>query len=286
VTTEVIGVVGHQAGEPEIEVLPDRAAVSRAAAARLAGALEEAVARRGRADWVTTGGSTPVGIYRQLAVAPLRNEVPWAEVHVWWGDDRFVPRDHPLSNVLPLDQVLLAAGASGGEQSELGGERLEMVPGVPLPAENVHAPRMGQAIAEGRGPEWVATAYEDELRAAGLPQGDPGIPIFDVVLVGVGPDGHVLSVFPRSDLFSSTAWASAVAAPTHVEPYVARVSLHPAILAVARLAIVVVHGHAKADIVGEILAGPRDPRRLPAQLARRAGAIWFLDRAAAARLPA
>ncbi|MEA2550075.1 MAG: 6-phosphogluconolactonase, partial [Chloroflexota bacterium] len=100
--------------EPKIEVLPDPNAVAAVAAQRIATALAGAVGQRGRADWATTGGSTPIGIYRELAQPPLRDMVPWADVHVWWGDDRFVPRDHPLSNVLPLDQVLLRATAFAG----------------------------------------------------------------------------------------------------------------------------------------------------------------------------
>src|SRR6185312_6870500 len=136
-------------GEPRIEVLADPEATSRAAAEALADALIDAVARRRRADWATTGGSTPVGIYRELSVAPLRDVVPWQAVNVWWGDDRYVPRDHPWSNALPLDEVLVSAAARGslsgtGEYPIDVEEGLE--PGVPLPVANIHAPRMGDAI--------------------------------------------------------------------------------------------------------------------------------------------
>jgi len=274
-------------GEPRVEVLEDPEATSRAAATAIADALAAAVAERGRADWVTTGGSTPVGIYRELAVAPLRDAVPWHAVNVWWGDDRFVPRDHPLSNVLPLDQVLISAAARAGLSGtgeyavdvDLGTE-----PGVTLPVANIHAPRMSEAIASGAGTEWVAEEYADRIRDAGLPTRE-GFPIFDVVLVGIGPDGHVLSVFPGSPLFDSEAWVSPVPAPTHVEPHVARVSLNPRILEVARLPLVVAHGPGKAAILASVLGGERDVRRWPAQLARRDGAVWFVDRAAAAALP-
>jgi len=274
-------------GEPRVEVLEDPEATSRAAATAIADALAAAVAERGRADWVTTGGSTPVGIYRELAVAPLRDAVPWHAVNVWWGDDRFVPRDHPLSNVLPLDQVLISAAARAGLSGtgeyavdvDLGTE-----PGVTLPVANIHAPRMSEAIASGAGTEWVAEEYADRIRDAGLPTRE-GFPIFDVVLVGIGPDGHVLSVFPGSPLFDSEAWVSPVPAPTHVEPHVARVSLNPRILEVARLPMVVAHGPGKAAILASVLGGERDVRLWPAQLARRDGAIWFVDRAAAAALP-
>jgi 6-phosphogluconolactonase len=274
-------------GEPRIEILEDPDATSRAAAAAIAEALAGAAEARGRADWVTTGGSTPVGIYRELSVAPLRDTVPWHAVHVWWGDDRFVPRDHPLSNVLPLDQVLVSAAARAGLSGT--GEYavdvdLGVEPGVPLPASNIHAPRMSEAIASGAGLAWVATEYADRIRDAGLPNAD-GFPIFDIVLVGIGADGHVLSVFPGSPLFESEGWASPVPAPEHIEPHVARVSLHPRILEIARLPMVVAHGTSKAEILASVLGAERDVRRWPAQLARREGAVWFLDRAAAASLP-
>ena len=93
--------------EPEIVVVADREAGAVEAAARIATILADAVEGRARADWATTGGSTPVGIYKRLARPPLVDAVPWAAVQVWWGDDRFVPRDHPLSNVKPFDDILL-----------------------------------------------------------------------------------------------------------------------------------------------------------------------------------
>jgi len=273
--------------EPRIEVLADPEATSRAAAAAIADALVDAVARRGRADWATTGGSTPVGIYRELSVAPLRDRVPWHAVNVWWSDERYVPRDHPLSNVLQLDQVLVSAAARAGLSGtgeyavdvETGAE-----PGVPLPAANIHAPRMGDAIGLAAGPEWAATEYADRLRDAGLPASKDGVPIMDVELLGAGVDGHVMSVFPGSALFDSDAWVAAVPAPTHIEPHVARISLNPRFLAAARLPMVVAHGAGKAEIMATLLGDERDVRRWPAQLVRRRGAVWFLDRAAASKL--
>ncbi len=275
-------------GEPEIRVLDDPAATSRAAAETIADALRDAVERRGRADWATTGGSTPVGIYGELAISPLREAVPWHGVHVWWGDDRFVPRDHPLSNVLPFDQVLLSATARAGlsgtgaypSEVELGVD-----PGVRMHVENIHAPRMTAAIASSLGLGSVAMEYEAELRGAGLEVAPSGFPVFDVILVGIGGDGHVLSVFPGSRLFDGDAWVNAVPAPTHIEPHVPRISLNPRVLGVARLPIVVAHGAGKAAILASVLGPERDEHRWPAQLARRPGAIWFLDRAAAADLP-
>lgn len=252
-------------GEPTIRILDDPGATSRAAAETIALKLREAAEERGRADWATTGGSTPVGIYRALAAPPLRDIVPWAFVHVWWGDDRFVPRDDPLSNVRPLDR--------------------ELLPDVPLPPGNVHPMRMDEAIASDAMVESVAAGYETELRAAGLSVASSGFPVLDVVLVGIGGDGHVLSAFPGSPLFDWADWVSGVPAPTHIEPHVARVSLNPGVLGAARVPIVVAHGVGKAAILASVLGPERDVRRWPAQVARRPGAIWFLDRDAAASLP-
>jgi 6-phosphogluconolactonase/glucosamine-6-phosphate isomerase/deaminase len=275
-------------GEPRIEVLEDSAATSRAAAEAIVDALAQAVDERWRADWVTTGGSTPVGIYQALGTLPLRNRVSWDAVQIWWGDDRYVPRDHPLSNVLPLDQVLLSAAARAG-LSGTGADAAEVElgiePGVYLHPGNVHAPPMTKAIADQAGVGWAAREYEQELRSAGLSVADSGFPVFDVILVGVGPDGHVLSVFPRSDVLDSEAWVAAVPAPTHIEPHVARMSLNPRVLEAARLVVVVAHGDGKAEILASVLGPERDERRWPAQLARRENAAWFLDRAAAASLP-
>lgn len=276
-------------GEPRIEVLDDPAACSDAAAHAIARALVDAVDRRGRADWATTGGSTPVGIYQVLAAAPHRDEVPWQQVQIWWGDDRYVPRDHPLSNVLPLDQVLLSASARGGLSgtgADAADVEVGLEPGIWLPPAHVHAPAMTRAIADGSGLDAAVSAYEAELRASGPPVAESGVPAFDVILLGIGPDGHVLSVFPGSPLVDNTeAWVAAVPAPTHVEPHVPRLSLTPRILAAAGSLIVVVHGAAKAAILASVLGPERDERRWPAQLARRENATWFLDRAAAAELP-
>lgn len=253
-------------GEPTIRIFDDAESASRAAAEAIAMALGEGVAARGRADWATTGGSTPVGIYRALAAAPLRDLVPWEQVHVWWGDDRFVPRDDPLSNVGPFET--------------------ELLPHVPLRPDHVHVPRMQEAIAAGLGPESAAAAYEMALHGADLALTDDGFPIMDVVLVGIGSDGHVLSVFPGSGLFDTPAWVSAVQAPTHIEPHVDRLSLHPRVLQAARLPLVVAHGAGKAEILARVLGPERDVRRWPAQIAREPAALWLLDRAAAASLPA
>lgn len=274
--------------EPRIQVEATPDAVAAAAAGLIASALRDGVARRGRADWATTGGSSPVGIYRALGDVANRASVPWDRVHVWWGDDRFVPRDHPDSNVLPLDQVLLRAAAYAGE-SGAGDDGLDVEAGLEagafIPAANVHAMLMGRAIAAGHDTAWVAAAYDEELQAAGLPTAANGMPGLDVILVGMGPDGHVFSVFPGSTAFAGGGWVAAVPAPTHIEPHLPRVSLHPAFLEAARLVLVVAFGAGKAETIATVLGETRDPGRWPIQHARRSNAVWLLDAAAAANLP-
>jgi 6-phosphogluconolactonase len=264
--------------EPEVVIMADAGATAAMAAGVISGALEVAVQARGRADWATTGGSMAPLIYRQLAAPPWRDRVPWAETHVWWGDDRFVPRDHPLSNVKPFDDILLAIGSTEAGQVGLG--TLGAPRPVPLPLDQLHPFRTGEAIGAGRDAEWCAAELATELAAAGLTRADDW-PVLDVVVVGVGGDGHILSVFPASQAFDSDALALAIPAPTHIEPHVQRVTLNPRLLEVARQVVVVAAGAEKAGVIRDALRSELDPRRLPVQLARRRDAVWLLDRAAA-----
>ncbi len=171
-------------GEPEVVVRPDRRSAAHTAAERIAEALAAAIASRGVAHWATTGGSAPGPIYDALVEAPLRDRVDWSRVELWFGDDRFVRRDDPLCNVGLVDASLLAWD------------------GVPLPPDHVHAVPADQVIREGGGPAEAARLYAEEL-AAEVPT-ERGWPAFDLVIVGVGPDGHVLSVFPGSEAFDAS----------------------------------------------------------------------------------
>ena len=252
-------------GWPRVITEPDAAAAGRTAAAFIAETLTTAVAVRGRADFATTGGSAPVGIYRALAAPPLRDAMPWDATHIWWGDDRFVPREHELSNVKPLDDVLLRDGAA------------------PIPAANLHPFPVARTLAAGEDEAWCASELAGELRTAGLERHD-GWPVFDLVLLGVGGDGHILSVFPGSGAFTSDRWALPIPAPTHIEPHVPRVTLHPRVVTVARAVLVVALGEPKAATVRQVLLDAFDPERLPAQLTRRPGSTWVIDEAAASEL--
>jgi 6-phosphogluconolactonase len=257
-------------GEPELVVAasPDEAAHE--AAQRIAAALIAAIERRGRADFCTTGGNTPIPIYRLLAQAPLVDTIPWQQVHVWWGDDRFVPRGHPESNVTALDDVLLGGGGSSG--------------GAPLPSSNIHPFPVDRALAEFHDTHWCAARYAEQL-CAQVPLVDGNWPRFDLILVGVGNDGHVLSCFPESPELTSMAWTMGVPAPSHVEPHLPRVTVNPRLLEAAPV-VVVTWGDSKAEALGHVFGETRDDRRWPVQRTRRTGAIWIVDEAAAAQIPA
>jgi 6-phosphogluconolactonase len=257
---------------PELRVLPSPDDVAAAAAGEIASVLAATIRERGVAHWATTGGSSAPPIYGHLRVAPLRDAVDWSRVHTWWGDDRLVPPDHPDSNVRPLHHVLIAESLGEGRGDE----------GVDMPVENLHAIPMVRAIADASGRDGAARAYAETV-AALVPSDPGGPPAFDLIVVGVGPDGHLLSVFPGSDVWDSPELAVGVPAPTHVEPHVDRVTLHPRLLASARRVLVVTTGSSKAENLGRAWTGD-DVRELPVRAARIPTAVWIVDEAAATGL--
>ena len=261
-------------GEPGI-VVAEADAVPGMAADSIVRALVAAVDARGVAHWATTGGSNPAAVYRELLRPGRRDLVAWESVHVWWGDDRYVPRDDPLSNVRAVDQILVHDGLL----QDAGGPAT----GLPIPFDHLHPFRTEESLGEGRDAAYCAAALADELAAIGPPS-PGGWPIFDLVFLGIGADGHVLSVFPGSAAFDAEGWAMAIPPPTHIEPHVERVTMNPAIIGVARDVLVVATGAAKAAVLAEILGPVREPRRWPAQLARHERATWILDTEAAALL--
>lgn len=267
-------------GEPAVVVVPDAAAAAAAVAAVLADALAAGASQRGRADFASTGGSTPAAVYRALLAEPIRSRVPWKALHVWLGDDRFVPRGDPDCNMGAIDRVLVP-----------GDPRRGLAP-PPLDPAHVHPWPTDDALAAGEDAAACAERLEAVLRSE-LTADAAGRPVFDAILVGVGPDGHLLSVFPGSDAWDASGWTTWAPAPAHVEPHLDRVTLTPAALDATPALVVAAFGRSKAAIVAELL-GPdyADPalraaaeRRLPALRARRAGATWVLDAAAAAELP-
>lgn len=252
-------------GPSAVLVAPDLAGIAAAAAERIADWSTEAIAARGSAHVALTGGSSASALARALREPRRQASIDWEHAHFWWGDERQVASDHPDSNF-------------GAALRDLFGPD-----GVPAPTANIHPFPIETALADGQDADWIAEAYATELLTT-LPQRD-GLPSFDVILLGMGPDGHVLSVFPGSvALEQGTPIVMAAPAPTHVEPHVARVTLNPRLLPVAGHVMVMVSGAAKATMVREALTGERDPHRLPAQLALRGDATWLLDAGSAAEL--
>ncbi|HXR27449.1 MAG TPA: 6-phosphogluconolactonase, partial [Candidatus Baltobacteraceae bacterium] len=190
--------------------------------------------------------------------------VAWGAVQCWWGDERFVPLDHPASN-------------AGVAQDVLG-------LGLGLPAANLHPWPVAAALADAAGPDTAARAYAGEVGRA-IPFTSAGDPLFDLLLLGVGPDGHVLSCFPGSPALAADApLAMGIAAPAHVEPHLARMTFRARVIIAARSVLVLAGGEGKADVLQRVLDGPLDVVALPAQVARVPQTTWLLDRAAASRL--
>ncbi len=263
------GGVGEPAevGEPTVVIYDDADALALAAADWITHALDEAIRERGVAHFAVAGGSSPVATYRVLAD---RQDIPWAAVHLWWVDDRLVPPDHPASNTALVLDTLLRVD-------------IETVHGAPIPAAQVHPFPILAGLQGGHGADWVAEAYAEEiLRHVPAPDGRPR---FDVMLLGLGPDGHTMSAFPGSPALAPDApLVLAVPAPEHLEPHLARVTLRAHVADDARTLLMLVPDGAKAGILERVLEGKRDEAALPAQVARRAGASWLLTRAAAALL--
>jgi len=273
----------------EVLVLRDEASIAREAARRTVDGLRAAIEMRGAAHLSLTGGSSAIPLYRDLAAGQWRSAIPWQEVHMWWGDDRFVPRDHPESNAGLAYRLLFDVGAHAGETGGIGASGVDVLagdaPGLQIDPEKVHPMLAEEAIAHGAGPEWAAERYTQEL-ARWLPNEAGGVPVFDVFLTGVGPDGHTLSVFPGSSALAPDApIVMGVPAPTHVEPHLARITLSARVMPAAGVVIVMASGGAKSDLIADVLGGVHDPSRWPAQAAVLPNAVWLLDEAAAAGLP-
>lgn len=199
-----------------------------------------------------SGGTAPRRLYECLAAPPVAARLPWSRVHWFWGDERFVPRDHPDSNYRMARDALLSR--------------------APVPEANIHAVQ-----TEGLSPEQSAAAYEITLKGFyGADKLNPGRPLFDITLLGIGDDGHTASLFPgQSALRETQRWAVAVIG-AKPEP---RITLtYPALDSSRDVAFVAI-GKEKRETIARAQAGDRT---LPAALVRPVGRLhWFTDRAAA-----
>jgi 6-phosphogluconolactonase len=233
-----------------IDVSADPAALARRVAQWI---VDLACATPGRFAVALSGGSTPRRLYQLLAAAPLKDQMPWFRVHVFWGDDRFVSWDSPDSNY--------------------GMARDAMLAHVPIPPENIHG------IPHGNDIVGAAREYERTLQAYyGSDRLDPARPLFDINLLGMGPDGHTASLFPgKPALAEHDRWAVEVPEPG-LAPFVPRVTLtYPALDSACSVAFVAA-GADKTAMMRRALAGDRE---LPsARIAPVGELVWFVDRAA------
>jgi 6-phosphogluconolactonase len=245
-------------------VCPDAGCIALRAMDLLVSQLGAALTRRGEAHLALTGGSSAAALFRVLRSESRARRVDWARVHIWQGDERFVGPEHTDSNWgLALREWLEHPG------------------GPAIPAERRHPIPVAEALAGGHDPAWAAARYARDLEAL-VPMRD-GVPALDVILLGVGSDGHILSAFPASDaLDADVGSVAAVPAPTHIGPHLPRVTLVPRLLVSAGLILLMVPGAPKRAVLADCFGEEWDPLRWPAQHAIRPNAVWLLDRDCAA----
>jgi 6-phosphogluconolactonase len=227
----------------------DAEALAKAAADRI---LARMAANRGRVAICLTGGSSPRQLYQLLATERYRSRIPWDRVHWFIGDERFVPADDPLNNMGTARRLFLNSYA---------------------PASNIHP-----IPTDTANPEEAARRHESELQSFhGADRLDARRPLFDVVLMGVGPDGHTASLFPDYPALEETdRWVVSVP-EAHVEPFVPRVTLTLPALGSCREMLFEVSGSDKRAILTRVLDG----EDLPANRAHSTGeTIWLVDKAA------
>jgi 6-phosphogluconolactonase len=241
----------------ELRIVPSAEAVAQAAAELFVQTCEQSLRERGRFAVALSGGSTPKRTFELLATQPFSARVDWSRVHLFWGDERYVPHDDPNSNFRMTSEALLRH--------------------APIPPDNVHP-----VATEITPPEEAAADYEAELRRT---VGDgKSIPAFDLVYLGLGTNGHTASLFPHSPILHEQS--RLVVADFVGEVNTWRISMTAPLLNRGRIVAFLIAGRDKAQVVREVLTGPRDPERLPAQLIVPEGQLlWLVDEAASSLLP-
>lgn len=237
----------------DVKIYPDPDSLARAGAELFVVLAEDALAARGRFTVALSGGSTPRAMYTQLCGLV----VDWARVQVFWGDERCVPPSHPESSYRMARETLLDH--------------------IPLPPANVHR------IQGEADPGQAAADYEQELRAA---FGNL-LPRFDLILLGLGDDGHMASIFPgTSAVREEHAWVVAQAHDFPPPPLVTRITFTPPLINAAAHVVFLVAGAGKAERLQQVLRGPYQPEVTPAQSVKptHGRLVWMVDEAAAKKL--
>jgi 6-phosphogluconolactonase len=264
---------------PEVVVYRDGTLLAQAVAARLVTGLTDAFAARGGASVVLTGGGIGTKVLAELAAAPARDAINWPHLDIWWGDERFVPAGDPDRNET--------------------GARAALLDHVGVDPARVH-PMPGPDGPDGDDPEAAAARYASWLADAALadaaladaaladaagPDGHGPVPAFDVLMLGIGPEGHVASLFPGLPALGDTR--PVVAVRDSPKPPPTRLSLTLPSLQAAREVWILASGEEKADAVALALTGDGPEGPVPAAGARgRQRTLFLLDSAAAAKVPA
>ena len=248
---------------PEVIVHPDAKLLAQAVAARLVTRLVDAVAARGTASVVLTGGGIGTAVLTELAAAPARDAADWRHLDIWWGDERFLPAGDPERNETGARQALL-------DHVDTGPDRVHPMPGPDGP--------------DGPDPEAAAARYAAWLLAASQPEDHSQVPSFDVLMLGIGPEGHVASLFPGMPaLYEDRTVVAVHGAP---KPPPTRLTLTLPAITAAREVWILASGEEKAGAIRLALSGA-GPVQVPAAGARgRQQTLFLLDRAAAAHVPA
>ncbi|MGV3589128.1 MAG: 6-phosphogluconolactonase [Adhaeribacter sp.] len=237
-----------------IQIFKDTQELSKAAAELFVQAAKAAVQEKGRFTVALTGGSSPIQMHQLLAQSPYREQVPWEQTFVFWGDERWVPLTDEQSNAKMAFETLLNH--------------------VPIPKNQIF-PMWGH-----QEPEIFAQQYETTLRQH-LGAENPG---FDLILLGMGDDGHTASLFPGTAvLHEQEKWVVAY----YLEPkQIYRITLTAPLINQAKKVVFITYGEKKADALYEVLEGRRNPEQYPSQLIQpqNGAPIWLVDEAAAHRL--
>jgi 6-phosphogluconolactonase len=238
-----------------VQVLPDLEAMSLQAVCLFVEISKGTLAQREKFVAALSGGTTPRRFYHLMGSAPYREKVDWGRVHLFWADERCVPKEDQASNFKIVFDALLSV--------------------VPIPGKNIHAMRTGE------GPEQGARQYEEELRTF---FGSRGAPVFDLILLGMGEDGHTASLFPGSHVLQER---SRLVVPVYLgEPRKDRITLTLPVLNQARHILFLVAGHSKARAVRAILGKGDERKHYPAGLVHpvEGQVVWLMDEEAASEM--
>lgn len=248
---------------PQLVVHRDKELMAQAAAARLITRIVDAQAARGSASVVLTGGRNGNGLLAALSSSPARDAIDWSRLDLWWGDERFLPEGDPDRNDTQAREALLDS--------------------VPLDPARVHTMPVAGG-AHGSDADAAASAYAEELAAAAGPEDRGRVPTFDVLMLGVGPDTHVASLFPELPAVRETE-RTVVGVHGAPKPPPTRISMTLPTIRAAREVWLLAAGEDKAKAAAIALSGAGEIQAPAAGAYGRSRTLWLLDRAAAARLP-